>query len=145
MNMKSLTVVFGALTLFALGACNVKELTTTSTVGGAGGGTTTAGVGGAGGSGGSGATGTGGAAGCDDMYTCGEAITPPDGDASKLCDGPHGDLYDALNACTCAGACKTQCEANACAGMSASAECTACLQDSVAGCSKEFEACSGDI
>ena len=148
MNMKSLTVVFGALTALALGACKVETSGSTSNGAGGGSGTTTAGVGGAGGAGAtstSAATGTGGAAACDDMYTCAEAIDPTKGDATKLCDGPHGDLYDALNACTCTGACKDKCMDNACKGDKASADCTACLQDSVAGCSKELDACSGDL
>jgi hypothetical protein len=150
MNMKSLSVVLGAFTMLALGACKVTTTGSSSTgEGGSGTGTTTTGgVGGSGGSGGAAttATGTGGAPACDAAYTCAEAITPPNGDAKKLCDGPHGTLYDALNACTCTGACKTACEATACAGLAASPECTTCLQAAAPdGCKKEFDECSNDI
>jgi hypothetical protein len=151
MNMKSLTVVLGAITAFALGACTVTSTTSGSggstSATGTGGGTTTTTTGGVGGSGGAGgstsATGTGGAASCE-AYTCSEAITPPDGDPAKLCaTGPHADLYDALAACTCTGACKDKCSTNTCANMAITADCTACLQDP-AGCKAEFVACAGD-
>jgi hypothetical protein len=149
MNMKSLSVVLGAFTMLALGACKV----TTSGTSGTGGSTTSTGdgtttTGGVGGGGGaaSTATGTGGAPACDPAYTCAEAITPPNGDSSKLCAGAHTDLFDALSACTCTGACKTACEANICAGKDVTAECTTCLQASApGGCKTELDACSNDI
>ena len=150
MNMKSLSVVLGAFTMLALGACKVTTTGSSSTGEGGSGAGTTGGVGGGGVGGGgtstSTATGTGGASACEMTYTCAEAITPPNGDAKKLCDGPHGMLYDALHACTCTGACKTACEATACAGMAASADCTKCLQAAAPdGCKKEFDECSNDI
>jgi hypothetical protein len=138
MNMKSLTVILGALSAFALGACTV-----TSTTGSTGGSDPTTTTGGVGGSGGSGTTGTGGAAPCEEKYTCSEAL---DGDPTKLCDGEHGDLYDAYYNCTCVsgGACFSVCSDNACTNGTKSAECTACLQKADMGCAKELEACAGD-
>jgi hypothetical protein len=152
MNMKSLTVVFGAISAFALGACTVNGTGSTSTGAGGGSGTTTtaaagtggeaAGVGGSGG--GSTTAGTGGAAACMMGYSCAEAIDPMKGDPKLLCEGPSAMLYDALQACTCTGACKAACGASACANAPASAECTTCLQDPTTGCKKEFDACSSD-
>lgn len=152
MNMKSLTVMLGGISIFALGACTVTGTGTTGSGGGSGGGTTTATTttttGGVGGSGGSGSTTTGGAGGCDANYTCAEAITPPDGDPGKLCNGPHGDVYDALVKCTCdaTGPCSSKCGDNSCKGMPASADCTACLQAAAPdGCKTENDACANDI
>jgi hypothetical protein len=153
MNMKSLTVILGGISLFALAACNV---TTTGGVGGSGAGgtttatttTTTGGVGGSGGAGGSGSTTTGGAGGCDSNYTCAEAITAPAGDPSKLCNGPHGDAYDAYQKCVCdaAGACAAKCGDNRCAGKADTADCTACLQAIAPdGCKTENDNCANDI
>jgi len=143
MNMRTLTVVFGALTALALGACKIES------TGGVGGGATSA-TGATGatsatvGSGG-GATGTGGAAACDPKYTCVDAIDPTDGDPSKLCEGPAAVLFDALSACSCTGACKTVCGENDCVGKPATMECTKCVVDTVAGCGKEFNECSNAI
>jgi hypothetical protein len=89
-------------------------------------------------------TGTG-TSGCDPAYTCAEAISPPDGDPSKLCEGQHAMLYDALTQCVCVDACAIQCSANACAGQAASAPCTTCLQDTANGCGNQFNACANDI
>lgn len=151
MNMKSLTVILGGIAVFALGACTVTGTGSTTT--GTGGGTTTAtttttaSVGGAGGGGGatSTATGTGGAPTCDNMYTCAEAITPPNGDPGKLClDNASGKAFTALSDCTCTGACKADCSDNVCmAGGSASDKCTACLQ-SATGCKTEFDSCANN-
>ncbi|MEO5728840.1 MAG: hypothetical protein ABI134_26875 [Byssovorax sp.] len=150
MNMRSLTVILGALSVFALGACTV-----TSTTSGSGGGTTATGTGGeaagVGGAGGATSTATGtstGTAMCDMTYTCAEAITPPDNDPSKLCDGPSGDAYDAYYTCICetVGACGKVCGAAYCTGTAPTAECTTCLQDSSEkGCAKVVEACQNDI
>jgi hypothetical protein len=143
MNMKSLTVVLGALTALALGACKVETTGSTST--GVGGGSTTAGVGGAGGTGGAAATTGAGGAACDEKYTCAEAIDPATGDPAKLCEGPSAVLYDALAACTCDTTCKSVCGDNTCAGMSITAECTTCLQAAAPdGCKTEFDACAND-
>jgi hypothetical protein len=144
MNMKSLTVVFGALTSFALAACTVTN--TTAGVGGNGG--EAAGVGGSGGSGGGTtttvtSTGTGSA--CDPAYTCAEAITPPDNDGTKVCDGPAGDAYDAYYKCVCdsTGPCGTVCGTAYCTGTPATADCTTCLQDiSEKGCKKQADECA---
>ena len=151
MNMKSLSVVLGAFAMLALGACKVTTTGSSSTgEGGSGAGTTTTGgvggggVGGGGGGGTSTATGTGGAPACDPKYTCSEAITPPDGDPTKLCDMPSGLLYDALKTCTCEGNCKTDCGDNKCAGKAITDACTKCVQSSVGGCNSELVACSSD-
>ena len=144
MNMRSLTVILGALSAFALGACTV-ETTTTGTGSGGSGTTTTGGVGGGGGEGTTTTTtGTGGAPACVETYTCAEAL---DGEPSKLCDGAHGDLYDAYYKCTCesGGACFAACGDNACTNGAKSADCTACLQKTDMGCAKEFEACAADL
>jgi hypothetical protein len=89
-------------------------------------------------------TGTGTSA-CDPAYTCAEAISPPDGDPSKLCEGQHAMLYDLLSQCVCVDACAIECSANACAGLQASGPCTACLQDTANGCGNQFSACANDI
>ena len=152
MNMRTLTVVLGAFTAFALGACNVT--TTTSGTGGndtTSSGTTVAGVGG-GGSGGSTtsttstSTGAGGKAACDDTVHCAAAITEGTGD--KICDGTESaTLYDAYVACTCTagGACFSVCGNNYCDGKAGTAECTTCLQDNTTGCKKVGDACNGDV
>lgn len=140
MNMRSLTVILGALSAFVLGACTV-----TSTPGGTGGSTsTTGGVGGSGGTGGATASSTGTGTPCDDKLTCADALG---GDPMMLCEGPSAMLYDKYYACTCetGGACLTACGDNACKNMPKSADCTACLQNNTTGCAVEFEACSGDI
>ena len=143
MNMRSLTVILGALTTFALGACKVTTTTgasggSTSSAGGSGG--EAAGVGGAGGS----TTASTGTAGCDADLTCALAL---DGDPSMLCEGASAELYDKYYACTCeaGGACLAVCGENACKGDPQSADCQACIQKTDMGCAKEFEACSGDI
>jgi hypothetical protein len=80
---------------------------------------------------------------CDPSYTCVEAITPPAGNAGKLCEGTiDAKLYDALLQCTCADACATQCGGNVCVGFAPGANCNACLQDPVAGCGKQLKACA---
>jgi hypothetical protein len=140
MNMRSLTVILGALTAFALGACKV-----TTTTGSTGGSTSATGTGGeaagVGGSGGGG--GAGGAAACDEAYTCAEAL---DGDPSKLCDGAHGDLYDKYFACTCetGGKCFAACGDNACKDGAKTDDCTKCIQATTTGCSEEQAACAND-
>lgn len=146
MNMRSLTVILGALSAFALGACTVTSTPTgsggtSSTTEGTGGGGVGGGTGGRGGAGGS-----GGAAGCVKDYTCAEAITPPDGDGTKVCDGPAGDAYDAYYTCVCeaAGACGTACGAAYCGGTAATAECTACLQNGDTGCGKQVDNCANN-
>ncbi len=150
MKMNSLTVVFGAISIFALGACTVTGTGTTSTgAGGGSGNTAAAGTGGeASGVGGSGGAtaGTGGMAACMMGYSCAEAIDPMKGDPGLLCEGPSAMLYDALHTCTCEGACKTACGDNACMkdGPGASMACVACLQDSTTGCKKEADACASD-
>ncbi len=142
MNMRSLTVILGALTTFALGACKVT--TTTGSTGGStsatGTGGEAAGVGGAGGS----TTASTGTSACDATLTCAGAL---DGDPSMLCEGASAELYDKYYACTCetGGKCVAACGDNACKDGAKTDDCTKCLQDSAAGCATEFEACSGDI
>jgi hypothetical protein len=146
MTMRTLTVVFGALTALALGACKIEG------TGGVGGGTsgdsTTSGstTGGVGGGATSSATGTGGAAACDMSVHCAAAIT--DGTGDKICDGTESaTLYDAYVACTCTagGACFMLCGDNYCDGKASTTECTGCLQDNTVGCKKEGDACNGDV
>jgi hypothetical protein len=145
MNMRSLTVILGALSAFALGACTV-----TSTTSGSGGSTSATGTGGeasgvGGAGGGTTATGTStGTSMCDAKYTCSEAL---DGDPTKLCEGPSAMLYDTYYACVCetGGACFSVCSDNACKDGTKSADCTACLQKNDMGCAKEFTDCSGDV
>jgi len=150
MNMRSLTIVLGAITAFALNACTVESSGSTST--GAGGSTSatgaTSGVTGTG----SDSTGVGGAGGsvststamCDPAYTCSMAITTPDGNPAELCDGPAKTVFDAYAKCTCDGACATACADSACKQLEASTACKTCLSDSTAGCGKEFIACASD-
>ncbi len=88
-------------------------------------------------------TGTG--ASCEPTYTCAEAITPPEGDPGKLCEGVSAQLYDALAQCVCVDACAIECGANTCAGQATSASCNACLTDPVNGCGNEFNACANDL
>jgi hypothetical protein len=153
MNMRSLTVILGALTTFALGACTV-----TTTPGGSGGSTSATGTGGEaagnGGAGGGGTTATGtttsatsstGTSMCDPNYTCAEAIT--DGDGTKVCDGAAGDAFDAYFDCVCetTGACGAKCGPAFCSGTAPSAECTTCLQDSTEkGCGKQAVECANN-
>jgi hypothetical protein len=146
MNMRSLTIVLGAITAFALGACTI-----TSTSGGAGGSTSATGAtsaatgtasGGTGGASGTGTTSTGTAM-CDPTYTCAMAITTPDGNPAELCDGAEKTAFNALAACTCdTGACATACKDSACVQLEASTDCKACLSNSTTGCGKEFTACA---
>jgi hypothetical protein len=60
-----------------------------------------------------------------------------------LCAGSL-DLFNALNACTCTGACMDECGGNICMGMAPEAACTSCLQDMAAGCGNEYAACAMD-
>jgi hypothetical protein len=83
---------------------------------------------------------------CDANYKCAEAITPPNGDPTKLCDGTvSAMLYDALSKCTCMGACAQDCGASACVQKPADAVCDTCIHDTAAGCGKEFNECSNDL
>ena len=144
MNMRSLTIILGAITAFALSACVV---TSTSSSTGTGGSTATSadssatvtsstatGVGGS-----SGSTGT---AMCDPTYTCSMAITTPDGNPAELCEGTEKKLFTAYSECTCTGACATACADSACKQLDASTDCKTCLADPTTGCGKEFVACA---
>ena len=83
---------------------------------------------------------------CDPTYTCVAAITPPDIDTSKLCEGSvSAALYDALIQCACVDVCAIQCGGNACLGEDGSPSCTACVSDPVMGCSAQFTACANDV
>jgi len=83
---------------------------------------------------------------CDMAYKCAEAITPPDGDPTKLCDmTTSAMLYDDLAKCTCMGKCQQACMASACMAMPADAACGQCLQDTQAGCGNELQACQNDL
>lgn len=141
MNFRSLAVVVSAIAALGLVACKSTGTGGEGGSGGSGGGTggEAATGGGGGGVGGGGST-------CDEAYTCADAIDPDAGDPSKLCEGAQADLYDALVACTCTGACASACGDNACAeGGTASADCITCLQDTGAGCGNDFQNCANGI
>jgi hypothetical protein len=168
MNMKYLTILVSAcLGIGAFSGCVVVDGTSaadnsggsgntggTPTTGGEGG---IPGVGGSGGSGGatggSATGGTGGGACADEFqpingtcYTCGEFVTyEMTCEGVDLCEGGSTDLYDALVACTCTGACMDLCGDNICAGVMSTDECLACIADTAAGCGAEFNECSNDI
>ena len=150
MNMQSLVVAAFGLSTFALAACTVSTTGSSGTTG-AGGSSATTGAGGTSGVGGEtsgvgGGVGGGGVGGGASCVTCGTAITPggnPDGLA--VCDGNSGTIYDTLVACTCMGACATDCGDNVCAMKDVSATCQTCLQDAAGGCGKEFNDCANDI
>lgn len=150
MNMRTLTVVFGAFTALALGACKIESTGSSSTGDGGSASTSTTGNGGSATTGtastssGTASTGTGAA--CDMSVHCAAAIT--DGTGDKICDGTESAmLYDAYVACSCTvgGACEKLCGDNYCAGKPSTTECTGCLQDNTVGCKKVGDACSGDI
>lgn len=142
MNMRSLAIVLGASTAFALSACSSDTSSTSTT--GAGGSTSATSTSDA--SATSGTTGAGGAstgtAMCDPTYTCSMAITTPDGNPAELCDGPAKVAFNALADCTCTGACATACADNSCKQLEASTDCKACLSNMATGCGKEFAACA---
>jgi hypothetical protein len=144
MNIRSF-MMLGTVMALGLSACIIE-----SSSGGSSGNTTN-GAGGSSGDGGADPTGgTGGAGGgsaqCDENATCTEAITEG-GDPNLLCDGPHGDLYDAYQACVCSGACAVDCgNADRCSSTGVKEQaCEDCLLDtSAAGCGKEQQACAND-
>ncbi len=147
MNMRSLTVILGALAAVALGACTVESTTNSTGTGGGTSATSTgvtstsvASTGGSGGAGGDATTSTGTAM-CDPTYTCVDAIAQGSGNPAELCDGPARMQFDALAACTCSGECAVECADNACMQLDPSAECKACLSTPDTGCKKEFDAC----
>lgn len=89
-------------------------------------------------------TGSGGA--CDPAYTCAEAITPPDADPGKLCEGSlSAALHEAMIQCACVDACAFECGDTACLGINGSPSCKACIQDPAAGCVTQLEACVNDV
>lgn len=89
-------------------------------------------------------TGTG--TGCDPGLTCAAAITPPDGNPTKLCDNTvSAKLYDALVQCTCADVCQIQCASSVCVSGSPSSTCAECLQDPANGCGNQLNACANDV
>jgi len=143
MNKRSLTVLFGAVSALILSACII----TGTGSGGVGGGT--AGTGGETGGTGSDMTGgvgggtTGSSMSCDMTYKCATAITPPEGDPTKLCDMTESaTLYDAYYACVCTDSCKTECGDTACAEKTPSYACNTCRGDK---CKKQLDACSNDL
>ena len=109
-------------------------------------------------------TGTGG--GMTACATCGEYLVDETVMAEDLCgfqslmndvitcdsaDTSCGYLVDLQN-CSCAsdGFCQALCADNVCAGLTASTECAACIQqasnnDMPPGCAEQFQGCSGDI
>lgn len=157
MNMKSFLIVVGSSAMLSAmffgSACIITPGTTTGS-GGAGASDTGGGNGAGGkasGAGGAGGTtthqgGAGGAPACDppinaatdNCYTCAESITFDICATPDLCATAKGPR-DALDACVCSadaavGLCQAACKDTACAGMTPSADCTTCIQDSVKGC-----------
>lgn len=141
MNKRSLTVLFCSVSALVLSACII----TGTGSGGVGGGTTTNGTGGEGtiststGGVGGGTTSTGTT--CDPTYKCSEAITPPDGDPTKLCENDSAKFYDEYFDCVCTNSCKTECGSNACSGTTSSEDCNKCRQDK---CKAQFDTCAND-
>ena len=89
-------------------------------------------------------TGSGGS--CDPTYTCVQAITPPDVDPAKLCDGSSSAaFYDALIQCACVDTCAIECGSTACIGIDGSPDCKACIQDPAMGCLPQLDACVNDV
>jgi hypothetical protein len=83
---------------------------------------------------------------CDPAYTCAQAITPPDVDPGKLCEGSSSAaLHDALIQCACVERCPIECGNTACVGIDGSASCKACIQDPGFGCLPQLEACVDDL
>lgn len=160
-----------AASVVALGGCTTLlgvdqdyQLGSTTTPGGSAA-ATTAGASGTGGGGGTGGqvgtvtsstTGQGGASSttssgtgtpCDPTYTCVEAMTPPHGDPTKLCDGLSATAYNAYHTCTCkpGGTCYWACGESFCVTQAQTAECTTCFQDSaVTGCGKAVDNCANN-
>jgi hypothetical protein len=68
---------------------------------------------------------------------------------------PSYELYQKLSLCTCGdpfnpalvGKCEDQCKDEACAGNAnmAGGACVMCIQDTMAGCGNEFNACANDL
>jgi len=79
--------------------------------------------------------------GCAEYVT---AITmdPPPNPVPTLCAGPSTDLYNALSACTCTGACAATCAPGGTCDTKAMG-CSDCVQNM--GCMSEFGSCAGDI
>ena len=83
---------------------------------------------------------------CDPSNTCAAAITPPDGDPTKLCDNTlSAKLYDALVQCTCVDVCQVQCASSVCISGSPGPTCAECLQDPVNGCGNQLASCTNDV
>lgn len=152
MNIRSLLVAVSAMSTLALAACTVSTTGTsgsggstsssTTSSGTAGGGTGGEGTGGEN-TGGAGGGGVGGGSGCDMALTCADVVT--NGGAENLCSGTDAaKAYDDLSACTCTGACATDCGDNVCMGMTVSAACQTCVLDTQAGCGNEFQTCSNN-
>jgi hypothetical protein len=156
MKTRLFLVLAGAVSLLGLGltACTTDDTVGTGGAGGTGGTattttTTTTTSNGTGGTGGG--VGGGGGAGGAACISCSEAL---DDDVSPICGddvdplepGSSAAIYEDLFACLCdaGGACEAVCGDNLCTGVEASAECTACTQDSVAGCKAESDACLND-
>jgi hypothetical protein len=148
MKTRLFVVLAGAVSLLGLGltACTTDDTAGTGGSGGSGGTggtatttTTSNGTGGAGGAGGEGTGGAGGGA----CVTCGEAL---DNAVDPFCDADSEALYDAFFGCLCdAGEpCVDECGDNQCMDMAASPDCETCIQDSVAGCKAQSDACVND-
>jgi len=148
MNIRSWSMMLGAVSLMGLAACTVT--TETNGSGGSGGsGGSSGNVGGAGGTGGAG--GQGGAGMC---VGCAEAIDPMTDPSIPFCNTASDMLYTDYIDCICGtmatmGACQTEC-ADLCdpAKNMDSTTCADCRNMAgMAGgaCNSQFVACSGDI
>ncbi len=83
---------------------------------------------------------------CDPAYTCAEAITPPEGNPDKLCDGTlAAKQYFLLIQCICVDACAIECGNNICAGDDASTPCKTCIADPGKGCGNQFNECANGL
>lgn len=77
----------------------------------------------------------------DSCVTCGRHL----GFGGALCPGKSADLFDALMACICEGACAAACAPTACAGEAATPECGGCILDRDDGCGAAIFACADDF
>jgi len=152
MNIRLFSVVLTAVGSLALAACTVTTTDGSGGSGGSGGDPTTgsgstsnsssAGVGGMG----TGGMGTGGMPACQ---TCGEVITPPDGDLNLIC-ATSSDIFNALNECVCGGggmmgACEAECTDSTMACFAWGMLPDPCIMCRTAMCGNETDACANDL
>lgn len=139
-SLKTFSLLLCAFGLASAG-CIITSSDDVGTLGGNSGtgGSTSNGTGG-GATGGSTTNGTGGGGGGVACVTCSEAVQT----GGVPCDGTSTDLALAFEDCACTGSCAAVCGDNFCAEAAETAECTACLEDTVSGCGNELTACLAD-